>query len=56
MKALRDDTSAQLKPILTPEQFQKWQTMQTRMRRMSPPAGGAPAPGAPPAPAAPPQQ
>ncbi len=56
MKALRDDTSAQLKPILTPEQFQKWQTMQTRMRRMSPPAGGAPAPGGPPAPAAPPQQ
>jgi protein CpxP len=57
MKQIRDDTSTQLKPILTPEQFQKWQTMQTRMRRMSPPPGGnAPAPGAPPAPAAPPQQ
>ncbi len=57
MKEIRDDTNAQLKPILTPEQFQKWQTMQTRMRRMSPPAGGAPAPGGPATPPpAPPQQ
>jgi periplasmic protein CpxP/Spy len=56
MKALRDDTNAQLKPILTPEQFQKWQAAQARMRRMAPPGGNAPAPGAPPAPAAPPQQ
>jgi protein CpxP len=59
MKAIRDDTTAQLKPILTPEQLQKWQAAQTRMRRMSPPGGNAPAPGAPatPAtPAAPPQQ
>jgi Spy/CpxP family protein refolding chaperone len=58
MKEIRDDTTAQLKPILTPEQFQKWQTMQTRMRRMSPPPGGAPAPGggAPATPPTPPQQ
>lgn len=56
MKQIRDDTTAQLKPILTADQFATWQKMQTRMRRMSPPAGGgnAPAPGAPPAPAAPP--
>lgn len=56
MKQIRDDTTAQLKPILTPEQFATWQKMQTRMRRMSPPGGNAPAPGAPAAPAAPPQQ
>jgi len=49
MKTIRDDTNAQLKPILTPEQFQKWQSMQTRMRRMAPPGGTPPAPGAPPA-------
>jgi Spy/CpxP family protein refolding chaperone len=49
MKAIRDDTNAKLKPILTPEQFQKWQAMQTRVRRMSPPGGNPPAPAAPPA-------
>jgi Spy/CpxP family protein refolding chaperone len=56
LKAIHDETAAQLKPILTPEQFATWQKMQTRMRRMSPPGGNAPAPSAPPAPAAPPQQ
>jgi Spy/CpxP family protein refolding chaperone len=57
MKEIRDATAAQLKPILTPEQLATWQKMQTRMRRMAPPAGGAaPAPGGPPAaPATPPQ-
>lgn len=55
MKTIRDDTNAQLKPILTPEQFATWQKLQTRVRRMAPPGGNAPTPGAPPA-AAPPQQ
>ncbi|HTR42280.1 MAG TPA: hypothetical protein VMH87_11755 [Pseudomonadales bacterium] len=55
MKALRDDTSAQLKPILTPEQYQKWQSISTRTRR-TPPGGNAPAPGAPSATPPPPQQ
>jgi periplasmic protein CpxP/Spy len=53
MKAIRDDTNAQLKPILTPEQYQKWQSMQSRMRRVAPPGGNTPAPGAPPAATAP---
>jgi len=50
MKEIREDTSAKLKDILTPEQFDKWQKMTQRRR----PAGG---PGAPPpatAPATPP--
>jgi len=58
IKAIRDDINAQLKAILTPDQYQKWTTMNARVRRMSPP-GGAPAPGAPatpPAAPAPPTQ
>jgi Spy/CpxP family protein refolding chaperone len=47
LKAIQEDTSAQLKPILTPEQFATWQKLQTRVRRMSPPGGNAPTPGAP---------
>ena len=61
LKAIRDDTAAQLKPILTPDQFEKWQKISVRGRRMAPPPGGdanAPAPATPPpaAPPAPPQQ
>ena len=42
-KALRDDTNAQLKNILTADQYQKWLTMQMRPRRMTPPPPAAPA-------------
>jgi Spy/CpxP family protein refolding chaperone len=52
-KALRDDTNAQMKNVLTADQYQKWLSMQTHMRRMAPPqpgAGGASSgEGAPPA-------
>jgi Spy/CpxP family protein refolding chaperone len=50
MKEARDDASAKLKDILTPEQFQKWQTMgpRNRVRPATPPAGtNAPAASAP---------
>lgn len=56
MKAIRDDVNAQLKPILTPEQFEKWQKISTRGRRMAPPPGGANGPATPPPAATPPQQ
>jgi len=46
IKAIRYETNAQLKTILTADQYAKWQQSQARMRRMSPPA--APAPAAPP--------
>lgn len=42
-KALRDDTNAQLKNILSADQYQKWLTMQTRARRMTPPPPPVPA-------------
>lgn len=62
LKAIQDDTAAQMKTLLTPEQFEKWQKMPqmgARGRRMGPPpgaenAGGTNAP--PPPPANPPQQ
>jgi len=38
---LRKSTSEQMKSILTPEQYQKWGSMQQRMRRMAAPATGA---------------
>jgi hypothetical protein len=54
---IRDDTTAQLKDILTPDQFDKWNKMQTRGRRMmappptttvtNAPAAPAPAPATP---------
>jgi uncharacterized protein YbaP (TraB family) len=51
IKEIRDGTTAKLKPVLTEEQFDKWQKMRN-------PSRGAPRPGAPaapaPAPAAPP--
>ena len=70
MKAIHDDTTTQMKAVLTPEQFEKWQKMPPagmRERRNGPPQGGNPPPGTPPPastpppagtppPAAPPQQ
>ena len=58
MKALRDDMVTQMKAVLTPEQFDKWQKMSSagmRDRRNGPPPGGGHAGGTN-APAAPPQQ
>ena len=58
MKALRDDEVTQMKAVLTPEQFEKWQKMAPvgiRERRNGPPSGGENAKGTN-APAAPPQQ
>ena len=40
-QSIRDETTAQMKPILTPEQFEKWQMTQ-RMHR----PGGPPPPAA----------
>ena len=56
MKAIHDDMVAQMKAVLTPEQFEKWQKlpqMGMRGRRPGPPpegvqAGGTNAPAAPP--------
>jgi Spy/CpxP family protein refolding chaperone len=59
MKALRDDMTTQMKAVLTPEQFDKWQKMSPagmRDRRNGPPPGGNPPPAGTPPPAAPPQQ
>jgi Spy/CpxP family protein refolding chaperone len=52
IKAIRDETNAQLKTILTADQYAKWQQAQARMRRMTTPPANSPAPA--PAPAAPP--
>jgi hypothetical protein len=54
-REIRDATSAQMKPILNDEQFEKWQKMRGRGTAAKPPAAkpatapGAPAPGAAPA-------
>ena len=43
VKAIQDETEAQMKSLLTPEQFEKWQKMPQlgmRGRRMGPPPGG----------------
>jgi len=62
MKAIQDESEAQMKGLLTPEQFDKWQKMPQpgmRGRRMGPPPGGPNAGGtnAPvPPPANPPQK
>jgi Spy/CpxP family protein refolding chaperone len=56
VKAIQDETEAQMKALLTPEQFEKWQKMPQagmRGRRMGPPPGGENA-GSTNAPAAPP--
>ena len=61
MQAIREETTAQLKAVLTPEQFDKWQKTAQRGRPGGPPPGGNPPPaGTPPPastppPAAPPQ-
>jgi periplasmic protein CpxP/Spy len=59
MKALRDDMTTQMKAILTPEQFDKWQKLPPagmRDRRAGPPPGGNPPPAGTPPPAAAPQK
>ena len=43
-KALQEETSAQMKAVLTPEQFAKWEKMAQGMRGNRPP-GGAPGAG-----------
>jgi Spy/CpxP family protein refolding chaperone len=55
IKAIRDDTTAQLKLILTSDQFERWMRMQPRMRRLTPPPPlmGTNTPAAPAAPATP---
>lgn len=47
MKEIRDDASAKLKDILTPEQYQKWESMgpRNRVRPVTPP-GSTNAPAA----------
>jgi Spy/CpxP family protein refolding chaperone len=54
MKVIREDVVTQMKAVLTPEQFQKWQDMHNR--RNGPPPGGNPPPAGTPPPATPPQQ
>ncbi len=56
MQAIRQNTSDQMKAVLTPEQFGKWQQMTQRGRRNGPPPGGPNAGGTNAAPANPPQQ
>ncbi len=58
MKSIRKDTGAKLKAVLTADQFEQWQKMQSRMRgpRNRPPGGPPPGQGGTNAPAgAPPQ-
>jgi periplasmic protein CpxP/Spy len=50
-KAIREESATQMKAVLTPEQFTKWQEMSKRGPRMHPPGG----PDAPKSPTAPPQ-
>jgi len=47
MKAIRENTVTQMKAVLTADQFQKWQAMQSQMRNRPP--GGGNAGGTPPA-------
>lgn len=56
MKAIHDDTVAQMKDILTPDQFAKWQKMTQMHHRGGPPQGGDNAGAPATTPAAPPQQ
>jgi Spy/CpxP family protein refolding chaperone len=54
MKAIHEDTTTQMKAILTPEQFDKWQKMSPvgmRDRRMGQPPGSTPPPTGTPPPA-----
>lgn len=51
MQSLREEITAQMKGVLTPEQFDKWQKMSQRSRRPGPPpGGGSPGDANPPAP------
>ena len=47
MKSIREDTNAKLKAVLTADQFEQWQKMQSRMRgpRNRPPGGPPPGVG-----------
>lgn len=45
IKAIREDATAKLKEVLTPDQFDKWQRMMTGNRRPITPPPAAPAPG-----------
>jgi protein CpxP len=52
-KEIQEDTSTQMKALLTPEQFTKWQELSKHMRGNRPPGGGA---GGPPPAGSPPPQ
>ena len=54
MQSIREETATQLKAVLTPDQFEKFQKMTQRRRPGGPPPGGE-RPGSTNAPAAPPQ-
>jgi Spy/CpxP family protein refolding chaperone len=54
MKAIHEDTATQLKAVLTPDQFAKWQQMSQHMPRHPMQNGDNPPPANPP-PSAPPQ-
>jgi Spy/CpxP family protein refolding chaperone len=54
MKEIQEDTATQMKALLTPEQFTKWQELSKKMRGNRPPPGGG-AGGPPPAGTPPPQ-
>jgi protein CpxP len=49
MQSIREETTAQMKAVLTPDQFEKWQKMAQRNRRPGGPGGpgghGGPPPG-----------
>ena len=58
IQSIREETTAQMKTVLTPDQFEKWQKMTQRNRRPGGPGGPPPGgerPGGTNAPAAPPQ-
>ncbi len=56
MQAVRQDTTAQLKAVLTPEQFDKYQQMTQRRRPGGQHEGGNPPPAGTPPPTTAPQQ
>jgi periplasmic protein CpxP/Spy len=58
MKSIREDTDTKLKAVLTADQFEQWQKMESRMRgpRNRPPGGPPPGEDGTNAPAAPPPQ
>ena len=50
IKAVQEDTATQMKAVLTADQFQKWQDMQSKMHNHhnGPPPAGTPPPTTPP--------